>query len=272
MDKLKHPTKQITFDEETLDVLRNDLFWEEGGTLCTITRTLTTELYLKVNHALDLLGGHWDRKKSGHVFETSPLDKLEKMIESGKAEKVLDGYFATPKSVIDRMINMAGGALCGTVLEPSAGMGAIVERILEFPVACIAYETDERRAAHLKQEFEPRGCAVICEDFLEVPPGMIKADYILMNPPFEHERAVDHIRHAYTMLKPLTGQLVAVADEGCFFRETKKAREFREWLDKIGAVIVKNGPNAFAKSGTKALTRLIYVDLGAQTLREAGAS
>ena len=56
-----------------------------------------------------------------------------------------------------------------------------------------------------------------------------------MNPPFANGKDVDHIRLAWSMLKP-GGRLVAICCEGPFFRDDRKSAEFRDWLDEIGAV------------------------------------
>ena len=58
-------------------------------------------------------------------------------------------------------------------------------------------------------------------------------DRIIMNPPFGDRRDAEHVRHAYSLLKP-GGRLVAIMGEGVFFGKDKKADDFREWLDTLG--------------------------------------
>ena len=58
-------------------------------------------------------------------------------------------------------------------------------------------------------------------------------DRIVMNPPFSDRRDVEHVQHAYELLKP-GGRLVAIMGEGSFFGSDKKAVAFREWLESVG--------------------------------------
>ena len=59
-----------------------------------------------------------------------------------------------------------------------------------------------------------------------------------MNPPFSNRRDIEHVRHAYELLKP-GGRIVAIMGEGSFFGSDKKATEFREWLDSLNGTSEK---------------------------------
>ncbi|MEQ6475132.1 PLxRFG domain-containing protein [Comamonas sp. wu1-DMT] len=59
-------------------------------------------------------------------------------------------------------------------------------------------------------------------------------DRIIMNPPFSKGRDIQHVRHAYELLRP-GGRLVAIMGEGAFFHGNKAAEDFRTWLDDLGA-------------------------------------
>ncbi|HHA3200463.1 TPA: PLxRFG domain-containing protein [Pseudomonas aeruginosa] len=59
-------------------------------------------------------------------------------------------------------------------------------------------------------------------------------DRIVMNPPFSKGRDIQHVQHAYSLLKP-GGRLVAIMSEGAFFQSNKAAENFRAWLDGLGA-------------------------------------
>ncbi|MRR49383.1 MAG: PLxRFG domain-containing protein [Rhodocyclaceae bacterium] len=69
-------------------------------------------------------------------------------------------------------------------------------------------------------------------------------DRILMNPPFGDRRDAEHVRHAYTLLKP-GGRLVAIMGEGVFFGSDKKAMDFRDWLDSVGGTSEKLDEGTF---------------------------
>ncbi|WP_130466441.1 PLxRFG domain-containing protein [Corticibacter populi] len=69
-------------------------------------------------------------------------------------------------------------------------------------------------------------------------------DRIIMNPPFSKGRDVEHVRHAYDLLRS-GGRVVAIIGEGSFFRRSKAADEFRAWLDERGAVVESLPENSF---------------------------
>ncbi len=87
-------------------------------------------------------------------------------------------------------------------------------------------------------------------------------DRILMNPPFEDGKDMDHVMHAFKLLRP-GGKLVAVMGEGAFSRSDKKATAFREWLDSHDGTSEKlpagsfAGADAFRQTGTS--TRIVVV-------------
>tara|TARA_R110000737_G_scaffold152329_2_gene181609 strand:- start:4874 stop:8530 length:3657 start_codon:yes stop_codon:yes gene_type:complete len=56
-----------------------------------------------------------------------------------------------------------------------------------------------------------------------------------MNPPFENFQDIEHVQHAFSLLKP-GGKLVAIMGAGVK-NSRKKAVEFREWLDNAGSYI-----------------------------------
>lgn len=69
-------------------------------------------------------------------------------------------------------------------------------------------------------------------------------DRIIMNPPFSDRRDVQHVQHAYELLKP-GGRLVAIMGEGSFFGQDKKAQEFRDWLESVGGTDEKLAEGTF---------------------------
>ncbi|WP_262880421.1 PLxRFG domain-containing protein [Pseudomonas paralcaligenes] len=58
-------------------------------------------------------------------------------------------------------------------------------------------------------------------------------DRIVMNPPFSKGRDIQHVQHAYSLLRP-GGRLVAIMGEGAFFQSNSRAESFRAWLDGVG--------------------------------------
>lgn len=77
---------------------------------------------------------------------------------------------------------------------------------------------------------------------------------------FENLQDVDHVRHAFDFVRP-GGVLCSIMSEGPFFRQDRKATEFREWLESIGGEPEKLEPDAFKASEhpTGAQTRLVVI-------------
>ena len=80
-------------------------------------------------------------------------------------------------------------------------------------------------------------------------------DRILMNPPFEKFQDIEHVRRAYTFLKP-GGRLVAIMGNGAFFRQEKKAEQFRDDFGDCTTIPLESG--TFDTTGVS--SRIIVID------------
>jgi len=73
---------------------------------------------------------------------------------------------------------------------------------------------------------------------------------------------MEHIRHAYSLLKP-GGRLVSVISEGPFFRVDNKSVAFRDWLEEVSAEVERLPDDAFtgveAFRETSVRTRLVVI-------------
>ena len=98
---------------------------------------------------------------------------------------------------------------------------------------------------------------VLCADFLKVQPSPVY-DRIVMNPPFDRGRDIDHVRHAWDFLKP-GGVLVAIMSAGTEFRGDKKAVAFRKLVDRVRGQRQDLPAGSFAESGT--FVNALYVKL-----------
>lgn len=191
------------------------------------------------------------------VENTEQKLKNEKRKKEAELSKLnITGFFPTPTKVIDRMIEESDIESGMTVLEPSAGKGNIAERIREEhkDITLDVVEFNNTLHDYLKsQDFN-----VVGEDFLKFEGNY---DRIIMNPPFEKGQDIDHVQHAYNLLKP-GGRVVAIMSEGPFFRGDKKATGFREWLEENGGVSDKLEGGSFKDSerSTGVATRMVTID------------
>lgn len=165
-----------------------------------------------------------------------------KELERGLIGVDIPGFFPTPRSLAEDLVQKADIKPGMTVLEPSAGKGDLVEavRASEPGANVVAGEY----SGSLRPILKAKGIDVQFDDFLAHTPGEAY-DRIVMNPPFEKGQDIDHVRHAYDLLKP-GGKLVAIMSEGPFFRADRKATEFRSWLESVDGVSEKNPDKAFA--------------------------
>lgn len=110
----------------------------------------------------------------------------------------------------------------------------------------------------------------------EIPEGTVgQFDRIVMNPPFERGQDMDHVRHAFDLLKP-GGRLVAIMSEGSFGRGDKKATGFREWLDEQKRKVEKLPEGSFtgkdSQRQTGVATRVVVIDKPVEEARPAAVS
>ena len=88
-------TKTLKFDQEVLNVLRA-MRWENDGTLGIISGgQLDRKLYERLNKALEAMGGKWNRKAGGHVFDADPRPAVEGLLDNGTLAVEKDGFFET---------------------------------------------------------------------------------------------------------------------------------------------------------------------------------
>ena len=251
-------TKTIKFEEDVLNVFKG-MEWREDGLLGIITGgQLERDLYLRCNKAYEALGGKWNRKAGGIVFSMDPRPRIEGLIESGDLTVERDGFFETPRAVVERMLELVPLYYEALYLEPSAGLGAIVKVLLEKEILdfeILAVEKSEARCAELSK----LNVSVLNKDFLMLTVNELgTVDRIYMNPPFEELQDIDHVRHAYDFLVN-GGAMVSVMSEGPFFREDKKAVEFRSWLASVGGTSERLPEGSFKESGTGVNARLVVI-------------
>ncbi len=196
----------------------------------------------------------------GSSHERAERERLRR-IDALQAEIKLSnipGYFPTQAPVIAIMLRRARIADGMRVLEPEAGSGYIADAIrAAHPGAWV--DTVEI-SPRLRDMLVLKNYRVMAFDFLEFENDQeAPYDRIVMNPPFERQQDLDHIRHAYTLLAP-GGILVSVLSPSFEFRSDRKSTEFRAWMREVNATWENLPDGSFKASGTGVSTRLLVVE------------
>lgn len=207
-------------------------------------------LYEKVNRLLVAMGGKWDKKLGGHVFNVAPTELLDSVLLSGKVSKPETfGYVPTPKTLGEPVVDLAEIEDGMTVLEPEAGSANLADIVAEKTCKAniVCYELQEANVQILKS----KGYTVYQGDFLTFEPEVLY-DRVIMNPPFERQQDILHVQHAWQFVKP-GGRLVGIMSTGFTFRANKLSTEFREFVEANG-YYRENPAGSFKPSGTSVNT------------------
>lgn len=194
--------------------------------------------------------------KSAKITPEQRQEIEMKELERSFISKKIDGFFPTPKLLIDRMFSMAKVFDKETILEPSAGLGHIAQEIKnKYPynkLHLVEYNSS------LAEVLNKKGFNVQNDDFLKTSQ---KYDVIFMNPPFEKNQDIDHVKHAFSLLND-GGRLVAImAGNKHENSNNKKIIEFLEMVEEFG-YIQQNEEGSFknAFNSTNVNTITVYLE------------
>ena len=214
------------------------------------------KLYLAVNDALMAIGGKWNRKAQGHIFASDPEAALDNAILTGEVTPPSkNGYFPTPRSIVEQICDLADIRPGQDALEPSAGQGAISTELCHRGVNVFACELLEGNRKVLIGDGMPTICLYSEPDFMKLEPGRL-FDRVVMNPPFEKQSDISHVTKAFGLLKP-GGKLVSIMSAGITFRQDKKAVAFRNFLASHNGQIIPLPEDSFKESGTGVNTVIV---------------
>lgn len=214
------------------------------------------DLVRKVNK---LLGEYY-----GEVIPADRREPTDEEIVKGlvKVEVAKNfGFFPTPPKAAEQALDHAclqyPADARFRVLEPSAGTGNLSRPAAGYGHDVDCVEIQEPLATELRRSGLYRN--VHRADFLTMSPAMTgKYDRILMNPPFDRERDIDHVVHALDFLED-DGVLVAIMSAGTEFRETNKAKAFRRIMEKRGGYFRDLPAGSFSSVGTNVNTLICVI-------------
>jgi predicted ATP-grasp superfamily ATP-dependent carboligase len=232
----------------------------EGNIIFLPKVQLERKVYQEVAKKLELIGGRWKGGKvAGFVFNEDPTDMLDQIANGEKRNlKKEFQFFPTPDAIADKLVDLADISESHTILEPSAGQGAIIKAINRvLPGKLI----DCVELMPLNQSFLNKidSAILIGSDLLELNPQKNCYDRIIANPPFTKNQDIDHIYHMYNMLD-YKGRIVSIASTHWQFASGKKEQGFKQWLDDNDATIIDLEKGEFKASGTLVSSCIVIID------------
>ncbi|MGE0700464.1 MAG: DUF4942 domain-containing protein [Hyphomicrobiaceae bacterium] len=191
------------------------------------------------------------------------------------------GFYPTPRELAAKIVaQIPWSEQPRRILEPSVGTGNLALLAAAGREVTVEDRWDdeaERRIRKTKTiadqvdaiELQPKLAdelrrsgafnRVLTADFLKVNPAELGLyDGVIMNPPFDRERDIDHVTHALEFVKP-GGWLLSIMSAGTEFRETRKAGAFRKLLADRKGWMVDLPAGSFADVGTHVNTVLVGI-------------
>jgi 16S rRNA G1207 methylase RsmC len=189
--------------------------------------------------------------------EAKKFDALRDTLKAGVQVVSAPQLFPTPEDLAQRMAEVADIHEGQRLLEPSAGLGAIIRAMIRRPngtkppvwldVRLVAVEISFDLCAALRAAFPSQD--VHCKDFLTCNANLGTFDRIVMNPPFANGADIKHILHAKMMLNP-GGRLVAICANGP--RQQEQLQPLCDMWEALPA-------DTFSEQGTNVNTALILI-------------
>lgn len=149
-----------------------------------------------------------------------------------------DTFYPTPPALVDILVGPLNLDGKHYVLEPSAGKGDILDRIVQHAERTYGYnrvQPPKMYAVELQPELRAvltdKGYPVVADDFLTYWPAM-NYDYIVMNPPWN--RAEDHLLHAWEILTQ--GEIACIYPASGLEGKDAKERRVLDLIQDHGSV------------------------------------
>lgn len=144
-----------------------------------------------------------DRHAASMAMHADRFEAYRTRHEDGTAPRAVSAYqlFQTPKALAARMVDLAQIKPGHIVLEPSAGLGRLIDPILAAGGDVVAVEESAEIAGELFTKYDGDPVALYQRDFLTFSHPR-QFDRILMNSPFHMRADIRHVLHACQFLRP----------------------------------------------------------------------
>ena len=230
----------------------------ENGLLKLPNVQFCKKSYAEAKKWIEEAGGSWQGGKAqGFTFPFNP-ERVFSILKEGKRCNLQQEYqfFETPAEVADWLVMLAGGIHENdTVLEPSAGRGALIKAIHRacpsVTVECYELMPENREFLHSLENV-----ILLDEDFTKDSVGSYTK--IIANPPFSGNQDIEHVRLMYERLEE-GGTLAAITSQHWKFASEKKCIDFRNWLKEVHGEVFEISAGEFKESGTSISTMAVVI-------------
>jgi len=244
--------------QEQIKILKD---WKLDENIFFLQGQLDRKQYTDINKVLETIGLKWNRGKKAHIADITwgeLQDAIQDICDTGEVETLQETikkfqFFPTPSELADYIVELADIWENDEILEPSAGDGAIVKKIIDYvrgmPVKIYANEIHRERYLELKNIIDH----VSQEDFLKFKD--IRFNKIIMNPPFSKNQDIKHILHAYSLLEEW-GRVVSIASASIQSRNWKLYDKLKE----LNPEFLEVPAWSFKESGTMVNTVILILN------------
>lgn len=230
----------------------------ENNILKLPTVKFNKKSYVEAKKWIEEAGGSWQGGKTqGFTFPFNP-ERVFSILKEGKRCNLQQDFqfFETPAAVADWLVMLAGGIHeDDTVLEPSAGRGALIKAIHRacpsVIVECYELMPENREFLHTLDNV-----ILLDEDFTTNPVGNYTK--IIANPPFSGNQDIDHVKLMYEHLEE-GGTLAAITGPHWKLGLEKKCKDFQIWIASVGGEVFEIGAGEFKESGTTISTIAVVI-------------
>ena len=225
--------------------------------------------YNSAKYVVESIGGHWLERLHGFVFyKTKPHIVNRKILEllavgyvelsSDTIFKIENQFYPTPDEIARMAVGYANISAGLSVLEPSAGHGALLKYIAARTTKYDSVELNrDNYEILIRKGFKCRNTSF--EEYYSEVVGRACYDRIVMNPPFINGLDLKHTRLAYELLKP-GGRLVGMVADNSLYYNRPLTAEFNTWLKTTKHKVINLPIDAFKNSGTTVAVDIIIID------------
>lgn len=214
--------------------------------------------YAEAKKWIEEAGGCWTGGKiQGFTFPFN-ADRVFSILKEGKRCNLQQEYqfFETPDAVADWLVMLAGGIHEeDTVLEPSAGRGALVKAIHR---ACpdVVVDCFELMPENVDILEKMQNINILGDDFTNAAGRLYTK--IIANPPFANNQDIRHVMRMYGVLDT-GGTLVVITSKHWTFSEEKICKDFRVWFNEVSGRRFEIEQGTFKESGTSIPTLALVI-------------